>query len=277
MKKFFTILVATISFTAIYGQSQTVTKHNYTATHSNADIMVYYPTFEGGKFSEKINGLVFDLFVAMNPVKEHVTVNSGKGLEFMFVQSAQRLKDLGLQHSIDPIQYNYYANWHYFENDYIISICVDQFVCLGKDHVQTSANVLNIDAKTGEVIDVHSMINDTVLMQELIMEQYCKTYGVPKNALRIQTGLKYELANLPLAKTIGFTDTGIMFFYNRGEIASRGVPAIQIVVPYNKFKDAATEGFMKNTYSAFDGEAPTMKKVHKLIKSNAIVHKYNRK
>lgn len=276
MKKIFTIILVAISFASAFGQSQTISKKQFVKTDDNADIMAYYPVFSGGKHSEMLNKMVVNLFMDMNMVNKK-NIPDTTNIDNILTQSALIAKEIGLKKSIEAFPYNYYSNWHYFENKYVISLCIDQYVSTGLDNMNTAASIINIDPKTGSVINVTKLIQDTDKLMDLVALQFCKDKKLPKDALRIQTGLKYELADLPLAKSIGLSDIGVVFFYNRGEIAIKSVPAIKIELPYSKFKEVAVTDFLENIYTNTDGEKPTMKRVAKLYKDSKKVRKGHRR
>lgn len=276
MKKIFTIILVSLTFASAFAQSQTIEKKHFIKTDDNADILAYYPVFSGGKHSDILNKIVVSLFLDINIIDKSY-IKDTTTIEGILTQSALRAKEVGLKKSIEAFPYNYYSNWHYFENKYVISICIDQYASTGLDNMTTSAAIININPETGQIIKATELIRDKDRLIELIGQQFCKDKKLPKDALRIQTGLKYELADLPLAKSIGLSDVGIVFFYNRGEIAIKSMPAIKIELPYKKFKEVAISDFLDNIYTSTDGENPTMKRVAKLHKESKKVKKGHRR
>lgn len=264
----FTILLLTIS--VAFGQYHTVEKRRVIEKQNNADLHICYPHFLSGTYADTLNQEVYDFYVNNNKVKQHVAVTDNKTLEFMFRQTAQKLSDIGLQKSIDPIDYLLYSGWGMFENKYIISMVLDQYVDMGTAHPDVFCTIVNINKETNKLMSVADLIKkDTAVVLEVAAKIFCKDRNLPTNALRLQTGLKYELADIPMPKKCGFSPKGIVLFYGRGEIASLSFPAIYITVPYSDFKNALPEGFLNNIVATYDGFKEGAKKLNEINRKEA--------
>lgn len=273
MKKIFTIAIATIFCTGVYAQTHTIEKKFFVKTEGTIDIKAYYPHFTEGKYADKLNELVFNLFSRRAENPENKSAQQSIGIDDFIWSEALYMKHLGESKSIDAIPYNYYSNWHYFENKYVISLCMDFYLSNGVDNLGTAIGMINLNAETGEIFDPKVLIVDSLNLLEDVAKYFCRDRKLPKDALMLNTGLKYELADLPLPKSVGFSDIGMVFFYNRGEIATKGYPAIKVEVPYREITDNTASDFLNDFVSSTDGEAVTMKRVKAMLKEMAKIKK----
>lgn len=268
MKRIFTISLMLLSISS-YGQRYEIDKKKILHTSDNYELMIYYPVFTSGVSMEMLNKFVANSFVKQNPVKTFgVDVVSSAGIENMYLKSAEILKNEGLKKSIEPITLKVLSNWHFYDNQKITSLIIDQYIIVGRENLLTSTSVINIDPASGKTFNVKDYIVDSVDLLNDVADQFCKDKGLPRNATRLLTGLRCDLANLPLAKEIGFSDVGVVFFYNRGEIANIGFPPIKVEVPYKKVFDNFAPAMLNDSHSVIDGEKPTMTRLKKLVKES---------
>ncbi len=263
MKKLYTLLLLlATSMTVATAQTHTVEGDLIMRTANNADVKLYFPVVKDGPGADKLNAQIMNIYNDLNPVKETVTPVDKVTLEQMVDESIDYAAQKGLTKSIEELPYTHFASWSYAENDFLISIIIAQFIDMGDPRPQIQMNVININKITGEMFNIHDLIARPEHISELAAKQFRKDHKFPENVLRLRTGLSYELADLPLAKTIGITKKGLSMFYVRGEIAPSNFPLIIISVPFSAIdNNVYPDGFEKNKFYMQGG----VKEVEKLV------------
>lgn len=244
---------------------------NYT---DNYNVSVYFPYFEAGESAELLREKTFEIFNEYNLNKDTLVVDSRETLYAMIEANGRKLAQVGLTKSIDEIDYVHVSTWSFFKNAYICSLFIDQYAEIGIALPIVRSHAVNINRKTGEIFNPKDLIIDTLAFMDIAAEIYCKDHRLPKNALRGQTGLNYDIKHLPVAKVMAFTNEGLELYYNRGEIAPISKPSISILVPYGKMKQLLPEDFFDVKYVNSSGKHETEKIVKSIAKKN---DKYARK
>lgn len=149
-----------------------------------------------------------------------------------------------------PSAYDLFSEWTAFGNEQIVSIFIKTYMFAGGAHGMTIGRALNYNVKTGARLDMIKMIEDTAFLMDLAAINFCKERKLPKKAIKLQTGLFYELADLPLADEIGFTPKGMILYYDPYSIAPYSYGPITITIPYKDLKNVVTEDFFKMQMTA---------------------------
>ena len=257
MKKLYTLLLLlTANVSLVMAQTHIVEGFLIERDLNNANVELYYPVVKGNG-ADKINAQIMQVYNEINPVKRTVEPVDGETLELMVDQSIEFAAEIGLKRSID-------GSWRYTESDVMISIIIAQFIDMGNPVPRIKLSAININKSTGDIFNIHDLINNPQHISDLAAEQFCRDHKLPTNALRLITGLNYELTSLPLAKTIGITKKGLTMFYERGEIAPTNMPPIIISIPFSAIDDNVySAGVEDNEISVKQG----VKKVRKLVNS----------
>ncbi len=253
LKKLITLAALSLVGVSAYAQRYTVSENHINDVSDNRSIDVYYPSFSGGEYAASLDSATLSMLTRFNLREESSPISNLSQLDKMYQSNGDTLAQVGLRKSIEPIDYVHLATWSYFENNYVSSLLVQQYVDMGTAIPMIVAQDFNIGAQ-GRIFEPTSLITDTTVFMEKAVKHFLKDRKLPENALRLQTGLKYELDELPLANVSVFTQEGLLMFYNRGEIAPMSTPAIIILVPYKDFKDLLPEDFFENQVEKIGGE-----------------------
>ncbi len=277
MKKLYTLLLLLIAnVSLVMAQNHIVEGFLIKRDLNNANVELYYPVVKGNG-ADKINAQIMQVYNEINPVKRTVEPVDGETLELMVDQSIEFAAEIGLKKSIDELPYTHFGSWRYTESDVMISIIIAQFIDMGNPVPRIKLSAININKSTGEIFNIHDLINNPQHISDLAAEQFCRDHKLPANALRLITGLNYELSSLPLAKTIGITKKGLTMFYERGEIAPTNMPPIIISIPFSAIDDNVySDGVEDNEISVKQGVKKVRKLVYSYLKEQRKVGKHKK-
>lgn len=214
----------------------------------NADISLSYPQIASSAKQDfplmnSLNRAVFKTLSAYPPYEYKGSVNSPATLELYCATIASGLSAYGKANVLEPIPFSFYSTWWAFGNIKVVTLFIEQYVFAGGAHGNTTGTFLNFDPITGEPIDLRQNIIDTAELLEIAAIQFCRDRHLPKDALKIRTGLFCDLSDLPMPKQLGFSDKGLVLFYNQYEIAPYVMGQISITIPYKYFKAILSEQF----------------------------------
>lgn len=273
MKKIFTlILIICISTASALAKTQ-VEKHIFKQTTPSTEICVYYPEFTTGQWADSLNLEMIKFYHRTNSGAKYPQPKSLKELEAMWVFTGDTLAKIGMTKSIDPIKYTNLGGWMLFENRYITSLVVSCFNIFGNGFPEVGILNLNYNNESGKRFNPHALILDTTDILEDVGDIFCKERKLPRNAMRLETGLKYELADLPMPRNIAFGHEGVLLIYNKGEIAPRSMPMILIMIPYSKIDRGLPADFYDTRNMIESGYVETLKRVKKIEEENTKYYK----
>ncbi len=168
---------------------------------------------------------------------------SPEKLEILALQKAKEISLLG-EESDTPAIFNLYSEWSIYSNTQIISLIQKNYTFTGGAHGNTLINISNYVISTGEKLNIDKAIVDTTYFMDKVVKYMCREYGWSKNALKEETGLFVELANLPLPQEIGLTAKGVLVVYQTYDIAPYYYGPMMITIPYKELRDI-TDGLTK--------------------------------
>lgn len=144
-------------------------------------------------------------------------------------------------------KYVMYSSWECYMNEYIVTMTQDNFMFTGGAHGIRSISVDNYLFSTGEKIDIADYVVDTTYFMEAVVKYFCKDRKIKTTAIKAQTGLFYELSELPMPKLIGLDSKGLRAIYEQYEIAPYAAGVIEVVIPFKELSDILMDDFSKVT------------------------------
>lgn len=237
-------------------------------TKTNIDIAISIPQLKAnGEIKEttralinKINSDACDA-VAQNSTltdlsksetSQRVKTATPQQLEMLALRCADAAHRSSLKLKSTP-EFILYSHWKTFGNKHIVSLFQQTYSYAGGAHGVTNIAINNYDLRTGKRIDINKAVIDTAYFMDKVVKYFCKTYRIKQDAMQIETGLFYELEDLPLPKQIGITNNGIVVAYNPHEIGPISIGTIIIVIPYEELGVVVNDD-LRNMVSFGDSE-----------------------
>lgn len=264
MKKIFALIVlAVIGITAhANSPSKDTLRLENTTTHfadGGIDIALSYPQLITAKQSKDsteklytgINSDVCRIIASIAPAPEALGKDSlwtratSPALLELYLLNASKGLLAELQDYGGPATYDLYSEWTAFSNAHLVSIFIKTYMFTGGAHGITVGRTLNYNVATGKPIELISQIEDTAYMMDLAAIYFCKERHLPKNAIKLNTGLFYELADMPLPDQIGFTSAGLVLYWDPYSIAPYSFGPVAITIPNKELDEILAESFFK--------------------------------
>ncbi|WP_299433587.1 DUF3298 and DUF4163 domain-containing protein [uncultured Aquimarina sp.] len=123
-----------------------------------------------------------------------------------------------------------------FQNSTLLSVLIDSYIFTGGAHGSGNSTYLNMNLKTGEVIDNKNLIKNNIEFSSFAEKAFRKIHEIPENTSINSTGFFFENDTFVLPTNIGLTDTHLILLYNQYEISSYAEGAIEL--KFNKEKVA---------------------------------------
>lgn len=146
---------------------------------------------------------------------------------------------------ISSYKYVMYSSWECFMNRYVVTLVQDNFIFTGGAHGIRNFTVDNYLVATGQKFEIVDYIADTTKFMNTVVKYFCKDRKIKTTAIKEQTGLFYELSELPMPKLIGLDSKGLRVIYEQYEIAPYAAGVIEVVVPFKELEDFLMSDFSK--------------------------------
>ncbi|WP_299894114.1 DUF3298 and DUF4163 domain-containing protein [uncultured Aquimarina sp.] len=121
-----------------------------------------------------------------------------------------------------------------FQNENMLSVLIESYIFTGGAHGSGNSNYLNIDLKTGDIINNEGFIKDDKGFKDFAEKVFRETHNIPKNESINSTGYFFENDTFHLPSTIGFTEEHIILLYNQYEVSSYAEGPIEIKLSKEK-------------------------------------------
>ncbi|WP_458628048.1 DUF3298 and DUF4163 domain-containing protein [Winogradskyella sp. PC D3.3] len=118
-----------------------------------------------------------------------------------------------------------------YQSEEIITIAISTYEFKGGAHGNDKIKLLNLDAKTGQTIEINDFINDIDGFTALAETQFISSLENDKDHLTIENFFFGEPFHLP--KNIGFSDEGLVLIYNVYEVASYDLGYTEFMIPFS--------------------------------------------
>lgn len=134
-------------------------------------------------------------------------------------------------------QLTLYSHWKTYGNEHIISLYQRTFRHAGGAHGLAVISINNYNVHTGKRVDLKKAIIDTSYFMEKVVKYFCKERGLKNGALQIETGLFYELNDLPMPSQVGVTNKGVIIAYQPYEIGPNIFGPIIVTIPFKEIDE----------------------------------------
>jgi len=168
--------------------------------------------------SKNINGVIEKTACAILNIEDDASLNTIEKALQNFNTSYQKIKK-EFPEEIIPYEASIYCNLS-FQNTNILSIVIDSYLFTGGAHGSGNTRYLNMDLKTGKIIENKKLIKDYNEFSDFAEKAFRKTHKIPEKASINSTGFFFENDTFSLPTNIGITDTHLILWYNQYEIAS---------------------------------------------------------
>lgn len=264
MKKLILTLLAAVAVCHAGAQETTLKSsqlQNLTFNYvkPNVDVKLSYPQaiFEGETpIDDSINRTIYQTLGFFSFAPSKIAVTDRSSLEKMVAESVTFLGKRGTGGRQEAIPYSLYSTWQAFSTPEIMSVFIKQYCYSGGAHGMTEGMYLNFDVSTGRLFDLRAELGeDSTKFLGAAIKIFVKENGFSLKSTKAQTGLFYEIADIPLPKQMGFNDKGWVLYYNQYEIAPYSYGPIVIIVPYKLFPPELAVKFIKTNIKSGDNKS----------------------
>lgn len=117
-----------------------------------------------------------------------------------------------------------------YQSEDIITIAISTYEFKGGAHGNDKIKFLNLNAKTGEMLNVNAIIEDINEFKVLAKTHFIKSLEVEDDNLKMEDFFFGKPFQLP--ENIGFSDDGFVLLYNVYEVASYSQGYTEFVIPF---------------------------------------------
>ncbi len=125
-----------------------------------------------------------------------------------------------------------------FENESIITIKLESYIYTGGAHGYGTNRFLNFDKIISKELYQEDLFNNLDEFKTYAETLFRKQENIPAEGSINNTGFMFETENFYLPDNLGYTEDGLLLFYEPYEIASFADGPITLTIPYaeaNKF------------------------------------------
>lgn len=119
-----------------------------------------------------------------------------------------------------------------YQSEEVITIAISTYEFKGGAHGNDQIKFLNLDAKTGNVLDLNDIIEDKAKFKTLAKSHFKKTFELEGATVNMEDFFFGEPFQLP--ENIGYSDEGLVLLYNVYEVASYDQGYIEFVIPFDE-------------------------------------------
>tara|TARA_R110002111_G_scaffold103778_3_gene160931 strand:+ start:7487 stop:8233 length:747 start_codon:yes stop_codon:yes gene_type:complete len=119
-----------------------------------------------------------------------------------------------------------------YQSEEVITIAVSTYEFKGGAHGSDQIQFLNLDAKTGKVLNQDAIIKDIESFKTLAENHFIKSLETKEDNLKIEDFFFGEPFHLP--ENIGFSEDGLVLLYNVYEVASYDQGYTEFVIPFSE-------------------------------------------
>ncbi len=212
----------------------------YTEKESGCDkncarVVVNYPVFKNP--NEELNAII-DIQIRQKVsefVLEGKPSQTLKELSEIFISGFESFKN-AFPEALTP--------W-YIDMEIIVGYAHPTFVSIsqqttsytGGAHTNVTSVFLNIDEDGKQIKDINFFINDIKKLKEIAEVIFRKQNAINKNQSLSDAGFTFENDQFSLTDNFGFTNAGIVFYYNSYEIASYAEGPSIIAIPFSTIQE----------------------------------------
>jgi hypothetical protein len=118
-----------------------------------------------------------------------------------------------------------------YQSNAIITLAISTYSFEGGAHGNDQIKFLNLDAKTGNILNNNDIIKDEINFKTLAESYFTKSIESEDKDLKPEDFFFGEPFQLP--ENIGFSEDGLVFLYNVYEVASYAQGYTEFVIPFD--------------------------------------------
>lgn len=115
-----------------------------------------------------------------------------------------------------------------------LTVKVETYAYTGGAHPNSSMSFYTFDRKTGRMLSLADMVDDTVALLGILEKAFRQQQKLAPNANLEEEGYFLHDGHFFLPANIGTGREGLVFYYNPYEIAAYAVGPIEVTIPYEK-------------------------------------------
>ena len=115
-----------------------------------------------------------------------------------------------------------------------LTVKVETYAYTGGAHPNSSLNFYTFDRKTGRLLTLTDMVDDTAALLGVLEKAFRQQQNLAPNANLEVEGYFLRDGHFFLPANVGTARDGLVFYYNPYEIAAYAVGPIQVTIPYEK-------------------------------------------
>ncbi len=171
----------------------------------------------------------------------HLKIASPLVLEIHALQSIKDYQNEAF--NIPDSKYCLYSQWDINANEHIVSLFQKVTLEHGTPYPLNYYTFRNYSAKNGKPFNFADVIEDKDGFMEGVVKYFCKAHRISPKSTMGESGLYYELSNLPFPKEIGLSKKGIVAIYQPNEVAPYIHGATAVIIPFSALKDVFDSKF----------------------------------
>lgn len=125
-----------------------------------------------------------------------------------------------------------------YQSEDVITLAVSTYEFKGGAHGNDKIRFLNLNAKTGEILNLNDIIEDIAAFKTIAKAHFIKSLETEDENMKMEDFFFGKPFQLP--ENIGFSDEGLVMLYNVYEVASYDQGYTEFAIPY-----AEIESYLK--------------------------------
>lgn len=114
----------------------------------------------------------------------------------------------------------------------VLTLYFSQYSFTGGAHGNSSMQYVNIDTRTSSVIDIEAVIQDSAKFVKLGDQKLRKFLEIDDQTPYTEAGLNMD--EFPMTNNFGFTEEGVVLFYNAYEIGPYSLGTVELTFTYDE-------------------------------------------
>ncbi|WP_218841795.1 DUF3298 and DUF4163 domain-containing protein [Winogradskyella ursingii] len=228
MKNLFFFLLTVVLFNSCESETEPIVFQTQTIEEPyRADITATFDQVKGnGNLSEKFNqNIEKGILSAINNGENKNTLK--EALKSFDEEYKSFIADFS---ETDPKWELHVETEITYKSDEIITLAISSYEFKGGAHGNDKINFLNLNAKTGAIIDQKELLKDVNNFKYLAKEHFIKSIQADDNGLSMEDYFFGKPFQLP--ENIGLSDDGLILLYNVYEVASYDQGYTEFLIPF---------------------------------------------
>lgn len=121
-----------------------------------------------------------------------------------------------------------------YQSEDVITMAISVYEFKGGAHGNEKIKFLNLNAKSGQVLDLKDIIKNSDTFKILAQDHFVKSLETEEDNLKMEDFFFGKPFQLP--ENIGFSDDGMVFLYNAYEVASYNQGYTEFVIPFEEIE-----------------------------------------